>query len=187
MSATSRTAISHSPRWRSRTQTRACRCCFIWACGPGSPASASRPHVAHALGSRHRVVGSRLGRRPVRRHPTSALYRLLLGAAAGISTGILFGFLVGLSTNARACRSSRSSMPCPASPASPGFRSPWHGSAIGLSMSTFVIWNGMFFVVFANTALGVSRVPASLRQSVLTLGGGTIGSAAQRHLPRRSP
>lgn len=39
-------------------------------------------------------------------------------------------------------------------------------------MSTFVIWNGVFFVVFANAALGVSRVQPSLAQSVRTMGGG---------------
>ena len=101
-----------------------------------------------------------------------SLYRLLLGAAAGISTGILFGFLVGLSTNARtAFEPIINAMSGIAGIAWIPLALAWFG--VGLSMSTFVIWNGMFFVVFANTALGVSRVPASLRESVLTLGGGT--------------
>jgi ABC-type nitrate/sulfonate/bicarbonate transport system permease component len=100
-----------------------------------------------------------------------SLYRLLLGAAAGLSTGIVFGFLVGLSTNARtAFEPIINAMSGIAGIAWIPLALAWFG--VGLSMSTFVIWNGMFFVVFANTALGVSRVPASLRESVLTLGGG---------------
>jgi len=99
--------------------------------------------------------------------------RLLLGAAIGISTGILFGFLVGLSPSARvAFEPIINAISGIAGIAWIPLALAWFGT--GLAMSTFVIWNGMFFVVFANTALGVSRVPPSFEESVCTLGGGRL-------------
>jgi ABC-type nitrate/sulfonate/bicarbonate transport system permease component len=97
--------------------------------------------------------------------------RLLLGAAAGISTGIVFGVLVGLSPAVRVSLEPLvNAMSGIAGIAWIPLALAWFGT--GLTMSTFVIWNGMFFVVFANTALGVARVQPSLTQSVRTMGGG---------------
>jgi ABC-type nitrate/sulfonate/bicarbonate transport system permease component len=97
--------------------------------------------------------------------------RLLLGALAGITTGTVFGVLVGLSASVRvALEPLVNAMSGIAGIAWIPLALAWFGT--GLAMSTFVIWNGMFFVVFANTALGVSRVQPSLAQSVRTMGGG---------------
>lgn len=97
--------------------------------------------------------------------------RLLLGVTAGISTGIVFGILVGLSGTVRVSLEPLvNAMSGIAGIAWIPLALAWFGA--GLTMSTFVIWNGMFFVVFANTALGVSRVQPSLVQSVRTMGGG---------------
>jgi NitT/TauT family transport system permease protein/taurine transport system permease protein len=97
--------------------------------------------------------------------------RLTLGAFAGISTGIVFGVLVGLSNSVRVSLEPLvNAMSGIAGIAWIPLALAWFGT--GLAMSTFVIWNGMFFVVFANTALGVSRTPPSLAQSVRTIGGG---------------
>lgn len=100
-----------------------------------------------------------------------SLQRLLLGASVGIVSGIALGFLVGLSPSARiAVEPIINAFSGIAGIAWIPLALAWFGT--GLGMSTFVIWNGMFFVVFANTALGVSRVPASYREAVSTLGGG---------------
>lgn len=97
--------------------------------------------------------------------------RLLFGVAAGISTGIAFGILVGLSPVMRlSLEPLVNAMSGIAGIAWIPLALAWFGT--GLTMSTFVIWNGMFFVVFANTALGVARVQPSLGQSVRTMGGG---------------
>jgi ABC-type nitrate/sulfonate/bicarbonate transport system permease component len=97
--------------------------------------------------------------------------RLLLGAGAGISTGIALGILVGLSGTVRVSLEPLvNAMSGIAGIAWIPLALAWFGT--GLAMSTFVIWNGVFFVVFANAALGVSRVQPSLVQSVRTMGGG---------------
>lgn len=99
--------------------------------------------------------------------------RLLLGAFVGITSGITFGVLVGLSGSVRvALEPLVNAMSGIAGIAWIPLALAWFGT--GLAMSTFVIWNGMFFVVFANTALGVSRIQQSLSQSVRTLGGGRL-------------
>jgi taurine transport system permease protein len=46
----------------------------------------------------------------------------------------------------------------------------WFG--IGTATIVFVIWNSMFFLVFANTLLGVRSVPTLLEDGIRTLGGG---------------
>lgn len=112
--------------------------------------------------------------------------RLLLGAAAGISSGIVFGVLVGLSGSVRvALEPLVNAMSGIAGIAWIPLALAWFGT--GLAMSTFVIWNGMFFVVFANTALGVSRIQASLGQSVRTLGGGRLEILRSVVLPGALP
>jgi ABC-type nitrate/sulfonate/bicarbonate transport system permease component len=97
--------------------------------------------------------------------------RLLLGAFAGITSGLVLGVLVGLSPSVRVSLEPLvNAMSGIAGIAWIPLALAWFGT--GLAMSTFVIWNGMFFVVFANAALGVSRIPPSLAQSVRTMGGG---------------
>lgn len=96
--------------------------------------------------------------------------RLAVGIIAGISTGLTLGVLVGFSPVVRlALEPLINAMSGIAGIAWIPLALAWFGT--GLAMSTFVIWNGMFFIVFANTALGVSRVQPSLLQSVQTMGG----------------
>ena len=112
--------------------------------------------------------------------------RLLIGVAAGISTGIVLGILVGLSNVVRvSLQPLVNSMSGIAGIAWIPLALAWFGT--GLGMSTFVIWNGMFFVVFANTALGVSRVQPSLAQSVRTMGGGWWETLRSVILPGAMP
>lgn len=101
----------------------------------------------------------------------ASLERLLLGSALGIATGVIAGFITGLNRGLAA------------------FLNPllvffnaisgivwlplvigWLG--IGTALAVFLIWNSVFFIVFQNTVLGVTLVPAALEQGVATLGGG---------------
>lgn len=112
--------------------------------------------------------------------------RLLLGAGAGISTGIVLGILVGLSGAVRvSVEPLVNALSGIAGIAWIPLALAWFGT--GLAMSTFVIWNGMFFVVFANTALGVARVQPSLVQSVRTMGGGWWESLRTVIIPGAMP
>ncbi len=115
-----------------------------------------------------------------------SIQRLMLGAAVGILTGFFFGFLLGLSESARiAVEPIINFMSGMAGIAWIPLALAWFGT--GLAMSTFVIWNGMFFVVVANTALGVSRVQPSLIQSVWTLGGSRLEVLRSVILPGALP
>lgn len=115
-----------------------------------------------------------------------SIERLLIGVGFGIASGVFFGFLVGLSPSARvAIEPIINFMSGMAGIAWIPLAIAWFGT--GLSMSTFVIWNGMFFVVVANTALGVSRVQPSLIQSVRTLGGGQLEVLRSVILPGALP
>jgi len=112
--------------------------------------------------------------------------RLLLGSAAGISTGIVLGILVGLSGTVRVSLEPLvNALSGIAGVAWIPLALAWFGT--GLAMSTFVIWNGVFFVVFANAALGVSRVQPSLVQSVRTMGGGRWESLRSVIIPGAMP
>jgi taurine transport system permease protein len=48
----------------------------------------------------------------------------------------------------------------------------WFG--IGTTMVVFIIWNSMFFIMFANTLLGVRSVPTILEDAVRTLGASRV-------------
>lgn len=115
-----------------------------------------------------------------------SLLRLALGAAAGISTGVLLGILVGLNENVRASLE-------PFVNFFTGISGviwipiafAWFG--VGFAMSTFIIWNSVFFLVFANTALGVSSVSPSLKQAVSVMGGGYLRIVRDVCLPGALP
>lgn len=117
---------------------------------------------------------------------TISVQRLLLGVFLGILSGFFFGFLIGLSESARvAVEPIINFMSGMAGIAWIPLAIAWFGT--GLAMSTFVIWNGMFFIVVANTALGVSRVHSSLVHSVLTLGGSRMEVLRSVILPGALP
>ena len=116
----------------------------------------------------------------------ASLTRLCLGAAVGIFTGIVGGFIAGLYRNVAE------------------FLNPlvvffnaisgivwlplmigWLG--IGTALAVFVIWNTVFFIVFQNTVLGVQLVPEVLEQGVRALGGGRLETIRSVILPGALP
>jgi ABC-type nitrate/sulfonate/bicarbonate transport system permease component len=116
----------------------------------------------------------------------ASLKRLCLGAAVGIFTGIVGGFIAGLYRNVAE------------------FLNPlvvffnaisgivwlplmigWLG--IGTALAVFVIWNTVFFIVFQNTVLGVQLVPEVLEQGVRALGGGRLETIRSVILPGALP
>lgn len=115
-----------------------------------------------------------------------SMQRLLLGSFVGVATGLLAGVVVGLNRSVRiALEPMVNAMSGIAGIAWIPLALAWFGT--GLAMSTFVIWNGVFFLVFSNTALGVSRVPVALSQSVRTLGGGRWRTLWSVSLPGAMP
>jgi taurine transport system permease protein len=61
----------------------------------------------------------------------------------------------------------------------------WFG--IGTATVVFVIWNAVFFLVFANTLLGVRSVQPVLEDAVRTLGGGRAQIVKQVVVPGAMP
>ena len=120
------------------------------------------------------------------KHILASLWRLFLGAAVGIITGIVGGFIAGLYRNVSE------------------FLNPlviffnaisgivwlplmigWLG--IGTALAVFLIWNTVFFIVFQNTVLGVQLVPEVFEQGVQALGGGRLETIRSVILPARCP
>jgi ABC-type nitrate/sulfonate/bicarbonate transport system permease component len=119
-------------------------------------------------------------------HVLASLWRLLLGASLGIVTGVIGGFLAGLSRQASE------------------FLNPlvvffnaisgivwlplmigWLG--IGTALAVFLIWNTVFFIVFQNTVLGVQLVPEVLEQGVRALGAGRFETIRSVTFPGALP
>jgi ABC-type nitrate/sulfonate/bicarbonate transport system permease component len=120
------------------------------------------------------------------KHVLASLWRLFLGAAVGIITGIVGGFIAGLYRQVS------------------DFLNPlviffnaisgivwlplmigWLG--IGTALAVFLIWNTVFFIVFQNTVLGVQLVPQVFEQGVQALGGGRIETIRTVILPGALP
>jgi len=119
-------------------------------------------------------------------HILASLWRLFLGAAVGIVTGIAGGFVAGLYRRVS------------------DFLNPlivffnaisgivwlplmigWLG--IGTALAVFLIWNTVFFIVFQNTVLGVQLVPEVYEQGIQALGGGRLETIRTVTLPGALP
>ena len=105
------------------------------------------------------------------RNVASSVWKLFVGGVAGIVTGTVLGVAAGLSDRAAAALR-------PLSTFFSGISGliwiplafAWFGT--GMMMSTFIIWNAVFFVVFFNVLQGVQHVPVLYTSAILTLGGG---------------
>jgi NitT/TauT family transport system permease protein/taurine transport system permease protein len=146
------------------------------------PNKATLPPVTDVI----EVVWTRAVDGELLRHVQASLWRLFLGAAAGILTGVIAGFIAGLYRNVSE------------------FLNPlvvffnaisgivwlplmigWLG--IGTALAVFLIWNTVFFIVFQNTVLGVQLVPEVLEQGVQALGGNRLETVRSVILPGALP
>jgi ABC-type nitrate/sulfonate/bicarbonate transport system permease component len=146
------------------------------------PNKATLPPVTDVI----EVVWTRLEDGELLKHVLASLWRLFLGAALGIVTGVIGGFIAGLYRNVSE------------------FLNPlvvffnaisgivwlplmigWLG--IGTALAVFLIWNTVFFIVFQNTVLGVQLVPEVFEQGVRALGGNRIETVRSVILPGALP
>lgn len=119
-------------------------------------------------------------------HIQASLWRLFLGAAVGISTGIVGGFIAGLY---RGVSEFLNPLVIFFNAISGIVWLPlmigWLG--IGTALAVFLIWNTVFFIVFQNTVLGVQLVPQVFEQGVQALGGGRFETIRTVILPGALP
>jgi NitT/TauT family transport system permease protein/taurine transport system permease protein len=157
---------------------------IVWMAGWAifHPNKATLPPVSDVI----EAVWTRLADGELLRHVLASLWRLFLGAAVGIASGIIGGFIAGLYRNVS------------------DFLNPlvvffnaisgivwlplmigWLG--IGTALAVFLIWNTVFFIVFQNTVLGVQLVPEALEQGVQALGGNRMETIRSVILPGALP
>ena len=157
---------------------------IVWMAGWAifHPNKATLPPVTDVID----VVWTRALDGELIKHIAASLWRLFLGAAVGIITGIVGGFIAGLYRNVSE------------------FLNPlviffnaisgivwlplmigWLG--IGTALAVFLIWNTVFFIVFQNTVLGVQLVPEVFEQGVQALGGGRVETIRTVILPGALP
>jgi ABC-type nitrate/sulfonate/bicarbonate transport system permease component len=157
---------------------------IVWMAGGAifHPNKATLPPVTDVID----VVRTRVIDGELIRHIQASLWRLFLGAAVGIITGIIGGFIAGLYRHVSE------------------FLNPlvvffnaisgivwlplmigWLG--IGTALAVFLIWNTVFFIVFQNTVLGVQLVPQVFEQGVQALGGGRLETIRTVILPGALP
>ena len=130
------------------------------------PSAATLPPVGAVV----QVIGELAADGRLAQHTFASLWRLLLGAGLGITTGVAAGFLAGLY---RPVAEFLNPLAVFFSALSGIVWLPlmigWVG--IGTALAVFLIWNTVFFIVFQNTVLGVQLVPEIFDQAVRSLGG----------------
>jgi taurine transport system permease protein len=100
---------------------------------------------------------------------TASLGRLFIGFLVAAVTGVLAGIVAGLSRKfADFIGPLVTAMNAISGIAWIPLAIAWFG--IGRGMVVFIVWNGAFFLIFANTVLGVRMVPEVLDRSLQTLG-----------------
>jgi len=120
------------------------------------------------------------------RNVASSMWKLFVGSVAGVFTGVVFGVAAGLNDRVAAALRPLSSF---FSGISGLIWIPlafaWFGT--GLAMSTFLIWNAVFFVVFFNVLQGVQQVPEVYSSAIYTLGGNRAHVISGAVLPGAMP
>lgn len=119
-------------------------------------------------------------------HSWASIVRLSLGGMLGVGTGIVAGLIAG--RNATIAALARPLV---------GFFSGISGVAwipiafvwfgTGTVMTTFILWNAVFFIVFVNTAQGVTQVHPIYENAIRTMGGGRLRVMAGAVIPGALP
>jgi taurine transport system permease protein len=100
---------------------------------------------------------------------SASIYRWVLGFGVGVVSGLVFGFLAGLSPLiSRMAEPVVSFFMAISGIVWLPIAIVWFG--LGTSTVVFIIWNSVFFLIFANTMLGVRSVATVLEDAVRTLG-----------------
>ena len=116
----------------------------------------------------------------------ASMYRWGLGFCIGAVSGVVFGVLAGLSALiARTLEPVVSFFMAISGIVWLPIAIVWFG--LGTSTVVFIIWNSVFFLIFANTMLGVRSVPTVLEDSVRTLGASRVHIITRVLIPGALP
>jgi taurine transport system permease protein len=131
------------------------------------PSPATLPGVGAVFGT----LGELARSGELWRHVTASMGRWSLAVTVGVITGVGLGILAGLNrTVGRMIEPLATFFTAISGIVWLPLAIVWFG--IGTETVVFIIWNSIFFLVFANTVLGVRSVPMVLDSAVRTLGGG---------------
>jgi NitT/TauT family transport system permease protein/taurine transport system permease protein len=117
---------------------------------------------------------------------SASIYRWVLGFGAGVVTGLVSGVLAGLSPLiARMVEPVVSFFMAISGIVWLPIAIVWFG--LGTPTVVFIIWNSVFFLIFANTVLGVRSVAAVLEDGVRTLGASRVHIITRVLIPGALP
>jgi NitT/TauT family transport system permease protein/taurine transport system permease protein len=117
---------------------------------------------------------------------SASMYRWALGFGVGVVSGLVSGFLAGLSPLiARMVEPVVSFFMAISGIVWLPIAIVWFG--LGTSTVIFIIWNSVFFLIFANTTLGVRSVATVLEDAVRTLGASRVHIITRVLIPGALP
>jgi len=122
----------------------------------------------------------------LRANTSASMYRWVLGFGVGVVSGLVFGFLAGLSPLiARMVEPVVSFFMAISGIVWLPIAIVWFG--LGTPTVVFIIWNSVFFLIFANTVLGVRSVATVLEDGVRTLGASRVHIITRVLIPGALP
>jgi len=117
---------------------------------------------------------------------SASMYRWALGFGVGVVSGLVFGFVAGLSPLiARMVEPVVSFFMSISGIVWLPIAIVWFG--LGTPTVVFIIWNSVFFLIFANTVLGVRSVAPVLEDGVRTLGASRVHIVTRVLIPGALP
>ena len=117
---------------------------------------------------------------------SASIYRWVLGFGVGVVSGLLFGVLAGLSPLiARMVEPVVSFFMAISGIVWLPIAIVWFG--LGTPTVVFIIWNSVFFLIFANTVLGVRSVATVLEDGARTLGASRVHIITRVLIPGALP
>jgi NitT/TauT family transport system permease protein/taurine transport system permease protein len=175
--------MMHRLVWRFLPYAPALLILFVWWVywTIEQPPPSVIPAITDVIKTGFELAGGRLGTDFL-----ASMSRLLGGAAFGMVTGVIAGFIAGLY---RPIATFFNPLVVFFNAISGIVWLPlvigWLG--IGNALAIFLIWNTVFFIVFQNTVLGVQLVPEVLELGVRSLGGSRWETIRSVTLPGALP